>query len=143
MHTLKSLTLTAVPKQQLNNPVLTRRAKLIARLQEQKALLVDPTFTAVHQTWETMADGRKERVERKRKVRRWWREDAMGAVYLVLRYGQKPIEIEKGKAAVTVPTKEGLDEVLNILITAVNHGELDDALATMSKQRLPRNKSTA
>ena len=135
MQTLKSLTLTAVPTQQLNDPALIRRAKLVARLQEQKALLADPAYIAIDKRWETGADGRKELIERQRKVRCWWHEDANGAVFLVARYGQKPIEIEKGKAAITVPSKDGLNEVLDVLISAVNQGELDGALSAMSKAR--------
>ncbi len=61
---------------------------------------------AVDQRWEKTPEGRKELVERKRKVRRWWREDVTGNVYLTIRYGQKMIEFEKGKAAVSVPNKE-------------------------------------
>ena len=34
---------------------------------------------------------------RKRRVRRWWREDANGKVYLTVKYGQKAIEFEKGR----------------------------------------------
>ena len=41
---LKSLTFTTLPKLG-SNPVLDRRAKVITRLEEQKSLLADPTFT--------------------------------------------------------------------------------------------------
>lgn len=133
MQTLKSLNFTAIPKN-VDNPILIRRAKLIVRMEEQKTLLANPSFVAVDQRWEKTEHG-KELVERKRKVRRWWREDATGNVYLTVRYGQKTLEFEKGKAAIVVPNKEAIDKVLDVLIDAVRKGELDAALATMSKER--------
>jgi hypothetical protein len=141
MQTLKSLTFVDVSKKQLNNPVLTRRAKLITRLEEQKSLLKDPLFVAVEQRWDRTPDGRKELVEHKRKVRRWWREDATGKIYLSIRYGQKTIEFEKGKAAIAIPSKDAIDGVLDVLIAAVRSGEFDEALSAMSKARKVRKRA--
>ena len=42
MNHLKSLSFTGVPKG-AGNPTVTRRAKLVARLEEQRALAVDPS----------------------------------------------------------------------------------------------------
>ena len=133
MQSLKSLNFTAIPKS-ADSPLLLRRAKLVARLEEQKELLANPSYVAVEQRWERTEQG-KELVERKRKVRRWWREDATGNVYLTVRYGQKTLEFEKGKAAILVPNKEGIGEVLDVLIAAVRNGELDTALTAMNKAR--------
>jgi hypothetical protein len=133
MQTLKSLTFTAAPKE-LNNPMLIRRSKLITRLEEQKQLYENPSYIAVDQRWEKTEHG-KELVERKRKVRRWWREDATGNVYFTVRYGQKTLEFEKGKSAILVNDKNEIPAVVDVLITAVRNGELDGALAGMSKAR--------
>src|SRR5689334_3514946 len=84
-------------------------------------------------SWQKTPDGSKELVTRKRKVRRWWHEDSNGKIYLTIRYAQKNVEFEKGKAAISVPTKEAIPEVLDVLITAVRNGELDDALARIGK----------
>lgn len=62
MAVLKSLSFTAVPKI-AGNPVLARRAKLIERLEEQKALLNDPTHTRVVQRW-IKVDGKSSRLKR-------------------------------------------------------------------------------
>ena len=140
MTLLKSLNLTAVPKNQLNNPIIMRRAKLITRIEEQKALLNDPLYMAVDQRWMKTPDGYKELVARKRKVRKWWREDATGNVYIAIKYGQKRLELEKGKGAISVPNKQGIGDVLDLLIEATRAGELDEALATMSRGR-PIRKS--
>jgi hypothetical protein len=141
MTMLKSLTLTQFPKQEFGNPVVARRAKLIARIEEQKALLADPLYMAVDQKWMRSPDGRKELVARKRKVRRWWREDATGAIYIAIKYGQKRLEIEKGKPAIAVANKQDIGNVLDVLIEATRAGELDSALQTMSRAR-PVRKTT-
>ena len=132
MQALKSLTFAAIPKRSFDNPVHLRRARLIAKLEEQKALLGNPMFVAVEQRWEKTSDGGKELVTRRRRVRRWWREEATGKVYLTVKYGQKALEFEKGKAAVAVPNKEAIAGVLDVLMTAVQNGELDDALTAVS-----------
>jgi hypothetical protein len=44
MNTLKSLTFTTLPTHS-GNPILDRRAKVIARLEEQKLILKDPNYT--------------------------------------------------------------------------------------------------
>jgi hypothetical protein len=143
MQTLKSLKFSAAPKRSFDDPIQRRRAKLTARLEEQKALAEDPTFVAVEQRWERATDGRREPVTVTRRVRRWWRADAAGAVYLTLKYGQKTIELEKGKPAIQVPSKEALPEVFDLLITAVQNGELDDALANVSKTLRFKNRSAS
>ena len=45
----------------------------------------------------------------------------------------KPIEFEKGKNAIAVPSLDKMPLVINILITAVRNGELDDQLAPARK----------
>jgi hypothetical protein len=139
MQALKSLNFAAIPKHSFDNPVDLRRAKLIAKLEEQKALLDNPTFVAVAQPWEKTSDGSRELVTRRRRVRRWWREDATGKVYLTFKYGQKAIEFEKDKGAIAVPNKEAIAGVLDVIMTAVRNGELDDALTAVCKmQRFKR-----
>jgi hypothetical protein len=70
-------------------------------------------------------------VDVKRRVRRWWYQDAAGSVFLVVRYGQKVIEFEKGKNAIAVGSKDKLEEVIDVLIAAVANSELDETLKTM------------
>jgi hypothetical protein len=40
----------------------------------------------------------------------------------------KPIEFEKGKAAIAVPSLDKLPSVIDTLITAVLNGELDEQI---------------
>ena len=63
---------------------------------------------------------------------------------LTVRYGFKPIEFEKGKAGVTVPSKEKLVGVLDTMIAAVRAGELDTILAQHGAGRaVPKAKRAA
>jgi hypothetical protein len=45
----------------------------------------------------------------------------------------KPIEFEKGKAAIAVPSLDKLPTVIDTLITAVRNGELDEQLVLTGK----------
>ena len=79
-----------------------------------------------------------------KRVRAWWRTDPTGAVVLTVRYGAKPIEFEKGKAAIAVGKKEKLIPTIETVIAAVQAGELDTVLATMSKSAvLTKGKKAA
>ena len=80
MPILKNLTFTAVPARS-HDPVANRRAKLIERLEEQKALLVDASYVRKSQRWTGKGDERRQ-VEKQQRVRPWWRTDASGGVVM-------------------------------------------------------------
>ena len=56
-----------------------------------------------------------------------------GSYVFFVRSGSKPIEFEKGKNAIAVPSLDKMPLVIDILITAVRNGELDDQLAQAKK----------
>jgi len=141
MQNLKSLQFTSLPKN-TDSPILQKRAKLIRRLEDQKALHENPLYVAVDHVWEINSEGRKQLAERKRKVRPWWREDITGKVFLTVRYGQRNIEFEKGRPAIALASKDAISAVLDILIHAARDGELDVAIETMKKAR-PMPKKAA
>ncbi len=133
MPVLKSLSFAALPKNS-NDSVQTRRAKLISRLEEQKALLADPNLIRTVQRTVT-ENGEKRIVSKQQKVRPWWRTDSAGHLFMSIKFGGRPVEFEKGKSAVAVPSKEKLPAVLTTLIEAVRAGELDDIMTAASGQR--------
>jgi hypothetical protein len=133
MTQLKSLTFAALPRLTAADPVIQRRNKLIVRLQQQIALVQDPQFTLTRQKWITDEAGVKQLRKLKKRVRAWWRTDVTGAVVLTVRYGAKPIEFERGKAAIAVGKKEKLIPTIETVIAAVEAGELDTVLGQMSK----------
>ncbi len=131
MSALKSLTFTTLPKIGAS-PILDRRTNMIARLEEQKLLLNDPNYIRTVRTW-VKKDGRLTLVEKQQRVLPWWRVDANGSYVFFVPLGSKPIEFEKGKNAIAVPSLDKIPMIINILITAVRKGELDEQLAQAKK----------
>ncbi len=140
MPVLKSLSFTSLPKS-ANDPVLIRRAKFAAKLEEQKLLLDDPAYIRTVQRT-ALVDGQKQPTVLKQRVRPWWKTDPSGQIVMSVKFGSKPIEFEKG--GVVVPSKDKLPVVIDTLIQAVRAGELDDILAQASKARpVPKPKRAA
>lgn len=131
MPILKSLSFTALPKTG-NDPVQIRRAKFIARLEEQKLLLNDPNHVRTVQRW-TKVNGERHASTKQQAVRPWWKTDASGQTVMSVKFGAKPIEFEKGKAGIVVGSKEKLPAVIDALIGAVRAGELDDHFSLAAK----------
>jgi hypothetical protein len=141
MAVLKSLTFTTL-LQPGADPTLDRRTKVITRLEEQKRLLNDPNYTRTVRT-RTKRDGETTEIERHKRVLPWWRLAPDGSIVFFIRAGRKPIEFEKGKSAVAVPSLEKLPSVIDTLIAAVRGGELDEQLAQASKVAIPRRTRRA
>ena len=141
MPILKNLTFTAVPARS-NDPVANRRAKLIERLEEQKALVANPSYVRMTQRWTGKGDERRQ-VEKQQRVRPWRRADASGGLVMSVYHGTKPIEFEKGKAGIAVVSKEKLPALIDSLIGAVRAGELDDLLARVKPVGAPKSRKAA
>jgi hypothetical protein len=131
MSALRSLTFTTIPKIGAN-PTFDRRRKIVALLEEQKLLLKDSKYTRTVRTW-IKKDGQLAPIERQQRVLPWWRVNADGSYVLFVRSGSKAIEFEKGKNAIAVPSFDKIPMVIEILITAVRNGELDNQLAQAKK----------
>ena len=86
-------------------------------------------------------DGEKSIIEKHQRVLPWWRMHPNGSYVLFVRSGLKPIEFEKGKTAIAVPSLDKLPSVIEMLISAIRAGELDQQLAQSSKQSAPKGKA--
>ena len=82
-------------------------------------------------------------VEKQQRVPLWWRQHPNGSYALFVRSGLKPIEFEKGKAAIAVPSLDKLPSVIDTLITAVRSGELDEQLVQGSKGEMVKKPKAA
>jgi|SRR3954470_3235313 len=131
MPILKSLSFTALAKS-TNDPVQQRRTKFVTKLEEQKLLLSDPNHVRIVQRW-TKVNGERQATTKQQAVRPWWKGDPSGQVVMSVKFGAKPIEFEKGKAGIAVPSKDRLSTVIDILIAAVRAGELDDLFSQAAK----------
>ena len=114
-----------------------RRAKFVAKLEEQKPLLKDPNHVRTVQRW-TKVNRERQATTKQQAVRPWWKTDASGQVVMSVKFGAKPIEFEKGKAGIVVGSKEKLPALIDTLIAAVRAGELDDPLQPGGEDRNDR-----
>jgi hypothetical protein len=143
---LSSLAFTSIPREATRNPTLIRRQRLVERLEEQKRLLSDPSFTPVSKRWKKTPEGSKALVDHYRRLRPWWVKDIEGNVILTVRSGLKALEFEKGKTGIAVGSMERLEAVLETLIAATRAGELDRLLESATgdaKPAIPRTKKAA
>ena len=135
MTILKTLNYAALPASVRMTPEQHRRAKLIAKLNEQKALAeADQEGRVLNLTrrrWVTTEDGAKRLMDAPKRLKRWWFNDSAGNCLLAVRYGNKVLELEQGKAAIVVGKTDKLIATIDVVISAVNAGELDQNLAQM------------
>jgi hypothetical protein len=139
---LKSLTFTVLPKIEAN-PVQERRTKTIARLEEQKQFFANPNYTRTVRTSVKGENGVRSVVEKQQRVSPWWVQLSDGSYLFTIRSGWKPIEFEKGKAAISVPSLDKLPSVIDTLIMAVRNGELDEQLVQGSKAGTVKKRKAA
>ncbi|MCB4825355.1 hypothetical protein [Roseicella aerolata] len=116
------------------------RAKVIAHLEQQKALLAahveGKAFEATRPVYRTNDAGERVRIMQSVHVRRDWFLDGAGTVHFMVRYGAKPLPLDKtGSTSVEAGTLDGLPGVIDALIAAVQAGELDAQLATAAQER--------
>lgn len=129
---LKSFTFVPQPKVS-SDPVVIKRERIVARLEDQKKLLADPNFVRTVKRWEHKDGGEKVLVERPIRTSKWWQPDQSGGYVMTLKVGSKRVEFEKGKAAIAVASLEKMPGIIDSLIKAVRAGELDEQLKQLSK----------
>ena len=135
MSTLASLKLVAAKQTRVVDPVQLRRTKLITALEEQIALATarqaGTDYTPMRSRRVKDADGNVSVVQQPKRLKAWfWAVDG-GKVCVAVRYGNKPIELTKGKTAVETTAGE-LSGVLATLKKAVEAGELDAQMEAAS-----------
>ena len=83
--------------------------------------------------WKKGETGERTAFERHQRVLPWWTWTSDGKYVFFVRAGWKPIEFERGKAAIAVPSLDKLPSIINTVIAAVRNGELDAQLASAAK----------
>ena len=110
---------------QNNNPIVVRRRKLIAKLDEQIQLATNKDYTPTQHKWVTDDEGKQTKVEVTKRVKRWWMTSVDGKINLVVRYGSKPLEFTKGKNAIQLASEAEVADTLRKVRKAAELGELD------------------
>ena len=141
MSVLKTLKLgKAAPTPMPTDAKGRARAKVVAHLEQQKALLAaqleGKAFEATRPVYRTNDAGERVRVMQPVHVRRGWFEDANGTVFFHVRYGAKPLALDqRGSTSVEAGKIEALPGVIDALLRAVRVGELDAQLAAAAQER--------
>lgn len=126
---LQAFTFTTKPKVEAVNPIEVKRAKLIIRLNEQRAmvqcLLENTEFIAYKDVYVIDEEtNEKRKVKRPKRIRPWFYQSS-DKYYFEIKYGTKSLEIQKNKPAIDVGSKDNLLTVINTVIDAVKQGFLD------------------
>ena len=128
---LNKLTVIALTKQTAKSPAENRRGKLVVKLEEQIALsqaqLEGKQYIVTKPAWQRDEQGNKTRVQRERVVKPWFWPDGKG-LSMVVRYGARPLELARGKRAISIGDLPGVPETIKLVIAAVQAGELDGAI---------------
>jgi hypothetical protein len=135
---LSTLKLVTATRATHISPVLQRRQKLIAKIDEQICLATaamdgtefKPTKFKNVVNVET---GETEYKQVAKKLRTWWWRNEAGKVNLVVRYGARIIELAKGKNSIELENEAAILPTLDLIRKAAEAGELDDAITSVSK----------
>ena len=111
-----------------NNPIVVRRRKLIAKIDEQIQLAANKDYTPTQHKWVTDEHGNQRKVEVAKRVKRWWTASVDGKINLVVRYGNKPLEFAKCKNAIELTNEAEVADVLRKVREAADLGELDELI---------------
>jgi hypothetical protein len=133
MTTFTALKLTATKKPTQVPQVQQRRLKLSKRLWEQielaKAEQSGTTFSVQKfRSYTDKESGVRKQIETNKRLKSWWFVGDNGKLAIAVRYGARVLELAKGKYAVEVATANDLVSTLQVIKSAVEAGELDEAI---------------
>ncbi len=138
MSTLTALKLVVGKKHQTLAPIVQRRNKLVAKLNEQIELCEAQRNGITYapkrlRTYINRQTGERMTVEVVKRVKEWFWISDSGKINLAVKYGAKTLPLnKKGANAIELASGDELINTLKSLKTAVANGELDDAINEVS-----------
>lgn len=136
MSVIAKLKLVASKRERNLSPIIIRRNKLAAKIEEQLQLATAQKEGRLYAPKRiknvTNAEGERVAVETTKRVKEWYWTTPANKINLCVRYGSKTLELSKGKNAIELSTGDELLATLSMLKDAVIAGELDDAINTAS-----------
>jgi hypothetical protein len=136
MSVIAKLKLVASKRERNLSPILVRRNKLAAKIEEQLQLATAQKEGRLYAPKRiknvTNAEGERVAVETTKRVKEWYWTTPANKINLSVRYGSKTLELSKGKNAIELSSGEELLSTLSMLKEAVIAGELDDAITNAS-----------
>ena len=136
MSVIAKLKLVASKRERNLSPIIVRRNKLAAKIEEQLQLATAQKEGRLYAPKQiknvTNAEGERVAVETTKRVKEWYWTTPANKINLWVRYGSKTLELSKGKNAIELSSGEELLSTLSMLKDAVIAGELDDAITNAS-----------
>ena len=136
MSVIAKLKLVASKRERNLSPIIVRRNKLAAKIEEQLQLATAQkegrSYAPKRIKNVTNAEGERVAVETTKRVKEWYWTTPANKINLCVRYGSKTLELSKGKNAIELSSGEELLSTLSMLREAVIAGELDDAITNAS-----------
>lgn len=136
MSVIAKLKLVASKRERNLSPIVVRRNKLAAKIEEQLMLATAQKEGRLYAPKRiknvTNSEGERVALETTKRVKEWYWTTPANKINLCVRYGSKTLELSKGKNAIELSTGDELLATLAILKDAVIAGELDDAINTAS-----------
>lgn len=136
MSFIAKLKLVSSKRERNLSPIIVRRNKLAAKIEEQLQLATAQKEGRLYAPKRiknvTNAEGERVSVETTKRVKEWYWTTPANKINLCVRYGSKTLELSKGKNAIELGTGDELLATLSMLKDAVIAGELDDAINTAS-----------
>lgn len=145
MSKLAGLKLVQVKRPVQLSPVLQRRSKMVARIEEQlqMARAKQAGNSYVPMQMHTIKDeqtGERKTVQIPKRLKEWWFITNEGKLCLNMKYGAKQVEFAKGRNAIELASGDELINTLETLKEIVNSGDLDLQIEAVSKANKSVNK---
>ena len=139
MTVLSKLKLVSSKKERNVSPIVARRNKLAAKIEEQLLFATAQRDGEIYapKRLKNVTDkvtGERKTVEATKRIKEWYWTNSTGKIHLSVRYGSKTLELAKGKNAIELNSGDELLATLVTLKEAVIAGELDDAIAQASEK---------
>jgi hypothetical protein len=133
---IAKLKLVASKRERNLSPIIVRRNKLAAKIEEQLQLATaqkEGHLYAPKRIKNVTNDaGERVAIETTKRVKEWYWTTPANKINLCVRYGSKTLELSKGKNAIELSSGEELLSTLSMLKDAVIAGELDETITNAS-----------
>jgi hypothetical protein len=139
MTVLSKLKLVSSKKERNVSPIVARRNKLAAKIEEQLLFATAQRDGKIYapKCLKKVTDkvtGERKTVEATKRIKEWYWTNSTGKIHLSIRYGSKTLEFAKGKNAIELSTSDELLATLATLQEAVIAGELDEPISQASER---------
>ena len=139
MTVLSKLKLVSSKKERNISPIVARRNKLAAKIEEQLLFATAQRQGQIYapKRLKNVTDkvtGESKTIEATKRIKEWYWTNSSGKIHLSVRYGSKTLEFAKGKNAIELSTGDELLATLATLKEAVIAGELDEAISQASEK---------